>query len=373
MFVFRREDLPPDPVFPADLEQLGYFINDKDQIRQISAPDQEFKFKINRNYRWNEVQRGAMNECVRKIVLSRLHDLGLTTLHLPIDAGPKDPNVPILASRNLSSAARIVVVFGEPVQDLGIWAHRTIGSDGINAGSAVAFAQALVKTTHTTSSNPNPPAEANGSDQNSQENSKKETALILANTGQLVWHCGTGKAITHSTFLALPRASAVDLPANMSDRNKIPKNANWQEHVECVFEDILSSRGKLVRADAEIDVIGLAEGGLGAVQYLAENWRSWSPHITAIVLTNPLHYSHLHLTGSDLADPRSFAAFVASRCRAYVLSEEPLGTPVQGFRDHGCNCYSGGEALNIECLMPKVWGSMLQWLERVHSETGFGE
>lgn len=23
--------------------------------------------------------------------------------------------------------------------------------------------------------------------------------------------------------------------------------------------------------------------------------------------------------------------------------------------------------------MPKVWGSMLQWLERVHSEPGFGE
>ena len=61
MLVFRRQDLPADPVFPADLEQLGYFINSNDQIRKICAPDQEFQFKINRNPRWNEVHRGAMN------------------------------------------------------------------------------------------------------------------------------------------------------------------------------------------------------------------------------------------------------------------------------------------------------------------------
>lgn len=197
-----------------------------------------------------------------------------------------------------------MVVFGEPVQDLGIWAHRTIGSDGINAGSAVAFAQALLEANDTTSSNPTPPAETDGSSQNSQENSKNETALILANPGQLVWHCGSGKAITYSSFLSLPRASAVDLPANMSDRNKIPNNANWQEHVECVFEDVLSPRGRLIRADAEIDVIGLAEGGLGVVQYLAENCKLFSPsynpqlHITDWVnrgvLVLPHHSNSLY-------------------------------------------------------------------------------
>ena len=177
-----------------------------------------------------------------------------------------------------------MVVFGEPVQDLGIWAHRFIGSDGINAGSAVAFTQALLEGTDATNSNPNSPTETNGGSDKSQENSKKETALVLANAGQLVWHCGSGKAISHCTFLARPRASAVDLPANMSDRNKIPNNANWQEHAECVFEDVLSSRGRLIRADAEIDVIGLAEGGLGAVQYLAEN-----------CTLSPPYYSHLYI------------------------------------------------------------------------------
>lgn len=36
-------------------------MNDKDQIRKITRPNEEFQFKINRNPRWNEAQREAMN------------------------------------------------------------------------------------------------------------------------------------------------------------------------------------------------------------------------------------------------------------------------------------------------------------------------
>lgn len=55
----------------------------------------------------------------------------------------------------------------------------------------------------------------------------------------------------------------------MSQRNKIPGNERWQEHVECVFEEVLAARGKLVRTDAKIDVVGVAEGGLAAIRYLS--------------------------------------------------------------------------------------------------------
>ncbi|EAU32341.1 predicted protein [Aspergillus terreus NIH2624] len=141
MFVFRKEDIPADPVFPAELEKLG-------QIRKIVDPAQPFQFKINRNDRWNEVQREAMNACIRDIVYSRLRDLGLGTLRLPLMSGAARPNVPIMVSKNLSSASRIVAVFGEPVQDLGIWAYRSIGGDdGINVGSAVSLAKAVLGST----------------------------------------------------------------------------------------------------------------------------------------------------------------------------------------------------------------------------------
>ncbi|KAL5043533.1 hypothetical protein BDW71DRAFT_119048 [Aspergillus fruticulosus] len=372
MFVFRRQDLPADPVFPADLKKLGYFINDKDQIRKISDPTQEFQFKINRNDRWNEVQRNAMNECIRQIVLSRLRNLGLISLCLPLISGPKKPHVPILVSKNLASASRIILVFGEPVQDLGIWAYRTIGTESINAGSAVDFVKAIV--------HPNQDVES-ASETQSKATKKGDVAVVLANTGQLVWHCGLGKAMTIVTRLALPRPSAVDPPLAETRRNKIPGNENWQEHVNSVFEGILAARGRLVRRDAMIDVIGAAEGGLGAVRYLARNWPAWRNNISALCLANPLHIKSFDLDPSEPrttrnkntdSDPASFAAFISSRCRSYVLSPEPLGSPISIAEtqelDHGCNCYSSGEALNAECILPRAWKQMLAWLDRTYEK-----
>ena len=61
--MFRRlsNELPKDPAFSTDLGELGYFINDKDQIRQIANPTKKYQYKINRNDRVNEVYKEAMN------------------------------------------------------------------------------------------------------------------------------------------------------------------------------------------------------------------------------------------------------------------------------------------------------------------------
>jgi len=61
--MFRRlpNQLPKDITFPTDLEALGYFVNDNDQIRQIAHPDQKYQYKINRNDRVNDVYKEAMN------------------------------------------------------------------------------------------------------------------------------------------------------------------------------------------------------------------------------------------------------------------------------------------------------------------------
>lgn len=39
----------------------SYFINDQDQIKKISNPEEDFVFKINTNDRYNEMQKEAMN------------------------------------------------------------------------------------------------------------------------------------------------------------------------------------------------------------------------------------------------------------------------------------------------------------------------
>jgi len=61
--MYRRLEasLPKDPHFPADLKKLGYFINDKSQIKSIKDAGQGFRFKITDHERFNAMQREAMN------------------------------------------------------------------------------------------------------------------------------------------------------------------------------------------------------------------------------------------------------------------------------------------------------------------------
>ncbi|KKZ61543.1 hypothetical protein EMCG_03877 [[Emmonsia] crescens] len=368
MFVFRVQALPKDPVFPADLKQLGYFINDQDQIKMISNPEEDFLFKINVNDRYNEMQKEAMNTCIREIVTSRLLNMGLKTLRLPIGAAANSQHVPILTSPAFQSQSRLIVVFGEPTQDLGIWAYRVISKEGINIGSAVDFATAVLDDSNSCrdASHQTPNTNTNASkDQNhvSSSSARTGTGFILTNPGQLVWHCAKERAISLPTWHALPRRNAVEPPMRMTFRNKIPGNETWQDHITYVFEEVL---GKLAAPDVKIDVIGLAEGGLGAVRYLAEHWSTWKPRISSLCLTNPLHdTNHLH--------PPDFATFMSTRSRAYLLSDKPLDTPVAGRYEFGCNCYSSGEALNVECIMPKASGGMLKWLDAMFENSGLEE
>lgn len=75
----------------------------------------------------------------------------------------------------------------------------------------------------------------------------------------------------------------------------------------------------------------------------------------------------------SLADPEFFTAFVSSRCIAYVLSPDELGMLQSGYRSHGCNCYSSGEPLNSECILPSAWPHMLSWLDKLHRDPGYAE
>lgn len=92
-----------------------------------------------------------------------------------------------------------------------------------------------------------------------------------------------------------------------------------------------------------------------------------------MVLGDPLHLSAIELDMGSLAEPESFTAFVSSRCIAYVLSPDELGQLQVEYRNHGCNCYSSGEALSSECILPSGWPHMLSWLDKVHKDPEYAE
>jgi hypothetical protein len=61
MFSRRLKSLPADPVFPKTLIELGYFLNEKSQVRSIKKPAEDFIFKLTDNDRYNEVRREALH------------------------------------------------------------------------------------------------------------------------------------------------------------------------------------------------------------------------------------------------------------------------------------------------------------------------
>lgn len=178
--------------------------------------------------------------------MQRLDNLGMEIMRLPLGRKSSEPNVPILLSKNIvhdrKFPDRILVVFGEATQDLGVWAYRAI-HDGINYGSVVDLSKHVLV-----------------------EKREENVGLILANTGQLIWHCGSRRTVTQQTWQALPRPYAAWGQPTMSSRNKIDGHNDWYEHVKYVFDKVLWPliNGKNTR----LDVIGMSDGGLAAIRHL---------------------------------------------------------------------------------------------------------
>lgn len=187
-------------------------------------------------------------------MISRLEEVGLSTLRLPLGSQADNKHVHILVSPNLRTAMRITLILGSPDQELGIWTWRSMAEQGINRGSMVELAKEILTT-------------------------KADTALIIANMGQLVYHCGSAQAMSQRTWFALPVETAAHPPPRQTWRNLIPRNGNWREHVKCIFEDLLAPESNMVNPEAKIDVIGVEEGGLGVVEYLADKCKRFChPH-----------------------------------------------------------------------------------------------
>lgn len=99
----------------------------------------------------------------------------------------------------------------------------------------------------------------------------------------------------------------------------------------------------------------------------------WRNSIAGICFGDPLHTVDVDVDISNKSDPESFAAFLAARCRAYVLSSEEIGTHEKDIGNFGCNCYSSSEPYNSDCIMIGAWKDMLARLIIYFEEPGFSE
>ncbi|KAI9733309.1 MAG: hypothetical protein M1834_003393 [Cirrosporium novae-zelandiae] len=334
--MFRRlsNTLPKDPLFPSNLEALGLFVNDKDQIRQIKNPEQEYPYRISKNDRVNEMHKEAIHIWIRKNILGRLQDLGLEILRLPLGASTTEPHVPVLVSQDLSTKKRVLVYIGDRSNELGVIAYRIIGHEGIAKGSLID----IVKLAR--SINP--------------DNEEHSLGFIIANPGQLVWHRRESQTLSFATWECLPKKSAVEVPIQMdSTKNCIPDNENSQKHVASIFNHVIKNH---VNPNAKLDIIGVCEGAMDIVQFLNRNWSVWGSCTSAIALSEPYHDFEY------LTDP-NFRNFLAQHCRAYFAGEGGLDEEAPESSRFGCKCYYSGEGYILECIFPKAARSILSFFK----------
>jgi hypothetical protein len=266
-------------------------------------------------------------------------------------SAPDTPQVPIYASPPviLKAAQRIILLFGEATQDLGVLAHRvTGGPEGINAGSMVSVVKALAKQT-TSTIDGSPPA------------------IVLANAGQLCWWPEGKRALCRSQFNSAPMKSAVHLGRFFHSKlNGIPGNLTVREHIACVFDHVLS----LAESSAKLDVIGIGGAAEELEDYLdnASTWTHLGPRISTLSLLGSF-YKSSHLTSPG------FKHFLKHRARAWVLHDTPLDTLISGaegnpkapstFTDLGCPVFSAGTDTYVEMLLVRAYEAVLDWIQEV--------
>ncbi|RYP75098.1 hypothetical protein DL771_002559 [Monosporascus sp. 5C6A] len=362
--MFRRKwsGLPADPAFPSDLKKLGYFINEEDEVRSIENPDYYFKYFLSRNERYNERQRFAMNQALEEEIHKRLTDLGLKKIPLPLgtptittDDGTTTttttPNVPIFVSADIAQKSRVVLIFGESSQDLGVLAHRVIGGPGgVDKGSMVSIVSSLQQ-------------------QRSSPTDAAAPGVILANTGQLLWCPSAGRTLTRYAFDAAPMKSAVHEGRLVDEhRNRVPGNRGVAEHVRYVFESVVPAFVDPSK-EARIDVVAVGDAAEAVERYLDGEaaWARWGNRVSCFANVGG-YYPTWELKCEG------FKQFLRDRARSYLPSLEPLNTVLSGpdgnphtttFTALGSPVFSGGTAYFTELLLVEGGSAVLDFLQDV--------
>ncbi|KAF7547634.1 hypothetical protein G7046_g8943 [Stylonectria norvegica] len=354
--MFRRNwaSLPKDVSFPSDLKGLGYFVNDDDEVRSIENPDCYFKYFINRNLRINERLRFEFNHALERIIFERLANEGLEKLSLPAIATATQPHLPIFVTRDIASRFRIVLILGEPTQDLGMLAGRVAnGPGGLNQGSMVSVVRAL-------------------QEQASSPTNFSPPGVVLANMGQRYWWPEGNRALTITASADIPLPSIVHAGRKyVPSLNDIPGSETANKHLETIFQKL----GSDWAADhTMIDVVAIGESCDIIEKFLDNpgNWETWGSRLSSMVLIGSVYCTE-RLTNDALK------LFLAKRARCYLLSPEPVDTPLaspsgnpnMSIEALGAPCFSSSEAQHTELILIRALSPILRFLCKVAETPGF--
>ncbi|KHO01379.1 uncharacterized protein MAM_00380 [Metarhizium album ARSEF 1941] len=330
-----------------------YFVDDSDEIRSIEDPKQYFKFFLNKNARINQRQRFAFDNALEDIIHQRLTAEGLEKIALPPGRTTSQSHIPVFATPDLALKTRILLFFGEPNKALGMLAGRVAnGPGGINKGSLVSVVQELKK-------------------QASSDKNVSPPGIFIANTGQLYWWPDGGRNLTATDSTAIPLPSLVHTGRRyVPGINSVAGHETPESHVASVFNTLRGLMGE----GAKVSLVAVGQSCELVTDFLESksNWHAWEGRLDAMLLLGTV-YPADSLTNRGLRD------FLAKRTRAYIVSTQPLDTPLappSGNEDEqipafGCPCYSSSEPFYIEMVLIRALKPALGYLESVALTPGY--
>lgn len=208
--------------------------------------------------------------CQREEAEKRLSALGLTRIYLPgfNTTKPKGPHIPILAPAPsvLKNRKRIIVLINDDTQDLGILSYSQLQGDlGLNGGSIINFVKEII-TRSVVDEYDDIFADGEG-----VKNDEDIPALVVLNTGQLLYSHKYNRALSLRSWSAMPRKSVVhEMVCIHETENRVKRHYTSKEHIESVFNDVLCNTDR-VSADAEIYVVAIENGADNMIAVLTNN------------------------------------------------------------------------------------------------------
>jgi hypothetical protein len=212
------------------------------------------------------------------IIHERLEKEGLQKFQLLPE---KKKQCPIFFSPSITKTARIVIIFGEPNQDLGYVAGRIVnGPGGLTKGSMVSVVQVLGKQ-RASSDGPEPPC------------------VLLANMGQRFWWPEEERALTIEDASDIPLPSLVHSGRQYNkELNEIPGSETTIAHMTTVFNKVLDAN-----KNAKIDTIAIGQSCEVVLEFFEnnENWAQWGHRLGGMLFMGTVYRAD-SLVNAELKD-----------------------------------------------------------------------
>lgn len=208
---------------------------------------------------------------MERIINERLESEGLNKMAVPLGTPAAEPHTSIFISPELEFKSRVVVIFGEPCQQVGLIAGRVAnGPGGITKGSMIPIVRAIQQQVSTATDSSAP-------------------GIVLANMGQLYWWPEGKRPITIVDSAAIPLPSSVHVGRKyVPSLNNIPGNEDPFKHVDFLFNNVFPS---LIGQKAKLDVVAIGESCEIVERFLdkADAWENWGQRLNSLLFLGPVY------------------------------------------------------------------------------------